>query len=69
MQVFIKPLERWRQVAGLRGAFEWKTSFPEADRSEFRFLSSDAVLSRKGQTWAAVPAMTLQDDQRKTSPY
>ena len=68
-QVFIKPLASWPEIAGQRGAFEWKASFPNADRYEFRFLSSVAILTRSGRAWAAVPAMTLKDDQGKTSPY
>ncbi len=69
VQIFMKALETWPQLAGLRGAFEWKVSFPSADRYEYRFLSGISILSRTGQAWAAVPAMTLKADQLKTSPY
>lgn len=69
MQIFSKPLETWPRIAGLRGALEWKVSFPSADRYEYRFLSGLSILSRAGQIWAAVPPMTLKADQLKTSPY
>jgi hypothetical protein len=69
VQLFLKVAEVWPKIVGLRGTLEWKVSFPNADRYEYRFLSSVAIYRPEGQTPFAVPAMTLKPDQLKISPY
>ncbi len=48
---------------------EWGVSFPNADRYEYRYLSSVSIWSSSGQAWAASPSMTLKAEQLKISPY
>ena len=69
VQLFLKPAEVWPKLVGLRGTLEWKVSFPNADRYEYRFLSGVAIYRPAGQMVFAVPAMTLKPDQLKISPY
>ena len=69
VQLFLKPAEAWPKIVGFRGTLEWRVSFPNADRYEYRFLSSVAIYRLEGQIPFAVPAMTLKPDQLKISPY
>ena len=68
-QIFVKPLELWPQLKDFRGTMEWKVSFPNADRYEYRYLSSVAIWGSGGQAWAASPVMTLKADQLNVRPY
>lgn len=68
-QMIVDVRATWPELAGFRGTLEWVVSFPTADRYEGRFLSSIALLRSREHWWAAMPSMTLQADQLKTSPY
>ena len=64
-QLFVPIAETWPQLKNFRGSVEWVPSWPGLDIYENQYLSSTAVLTRKGAIEAIVGAMTLPDNQTK----
>lgn len=68
-QLFVPVLETWPQFKSFKGSVEWLTSWPGADIYENQYLSSAAIVTRKGVIQTLTGSMTLPDNQTRAQRH